>query len=400
MAHSFGGGFQSFWLSQGWDFVPLDAGMATLVQLMALPTPHAGVLPISSMDKYLKFRKDDPHPLMAGLADRHMRASGQPAVEPAVELGPLATAVLRASDRAGTLRERLVELVMEILETDDVDTAAPVVELGLSSMHTVDLMTQLGELTGLDLSPTLVYEAVSIDGMTNIILKALEELIPAGATAAAAPDTSSATPYVQKLLVAGDPKAVLLQTLVELVSELTESDDVDTAAPVVELGLSSMHTVDLMTQLGELTGLDLSPTLVYEAVSINGIAECLLKDLAEEMKSLQPLPAPASLSRMTPAALPGAARQPAALIGTACRFPGGANTVGSYWQSLLDGVDSVVAPPDNRPTNGKPSGYLSAAQLETFDCAAFAIPPTEAATIDPQQRLLLHVSAWTLPECF
>eukprot|EP00959_Pyramimonas_sp_CCMP1952_P431995 9046708-Pyramimonas_sp.AAC.1 len=108
-------------------------------------------------------------------------------------------------------------------------------------------MAQLTELTGLELSPTLVYEAVSVDGMTAILLKELMALAPSPAGAAAVP--SSATAYVQKLVVAGNPKAALVQTLVEAVKELIESDDVDTSAPVVELGLSSMHTVDLVAQL-------------------------------------------------------------------------------------------------------------------------------------------------------
>lgn len=64
------------------------------------------------------------------------------------------------------------------------------------------------------------------------------------------------------------------------------------SAPVVELGVSSMHVVDLMAQLGDVLGIELSPTLVYECVTLNGMADRLLKELAEELVAFPTPPPP------------------------------------------------------------------------------------------------------------
>ena len=104
--------------------------------------------------------------------------------------------------------------------------------------------------------------------------------------------------------------------------------------------------------------------------------------------------------------LQNASKEPIAVIGMSCRFPGRANDPESYWQLLRQGVDAITEVPKNRwnideyydscpRTPGKIStrsgGFLN--QVETFDAHFFGISPREAAYIDPQQRLLLEV-AW------
>ena len=44
---------------------------------------------------------------------------------------------------------------------------------------------------------------------------------------------------------------------------------------------------------------------------------------------------------------PGSVREPIAIIGIGCRFPGGANDPASFWQLLRNGVDAIgEVPPD------------------------------------------------------
>ncbi len=41
-------------------------------------------------------------------------------------------------------------------------------------------------------------------------------------------------------------------------------------------------------------------------------------------------------------------REPIAIVGMACRFPGGANDLDSYWQLMRDGREAVVKVPKDR----------------------------------------------------
>jgi acyl transferase domain-containing protein len=97
--------------------------------------------------------------------------------------------------------------------------------------------------------------------------------------------------------------------------------------------------------------------------------------------------------------------EPIAIIGMACRFPGGAVTPDDYWRLLSDGVDAVSEVPPDRwnidacydpdpSVPGKMStrwgGFLDG--VYDFDADFFTISPREAVHIDPQQRLLLEVS--------
>lgn len=96
--------------------------------------------------------------------------------------------------------------------------------------------------------------------------------------------------------------------------------------------------------------------------------------------------------------------QPIAVIGIACRFPGGADTPEAYWQLLQEGRDAIseVKPDrwdinayfdpeteDSSKMNARWGGFIS--QVDQFDPALFGITPREAITMDPQQRIMLEV---------
>src|ERR1700723_468900 len=100
-----------------------------------------------------------------------------------------------------------------------------------------------------------------------------------------------------------------------------------------------------------------------------------------------------------------AAAEPIAIVGMACRFPGGVATPADYWKLLGNRIDAVGEIPSARiplegifsPYPARPgktysrwAGLLDAP--ERFDPEFFGISPREAAVMDPQQRLLLEVS--------
>ena len=95
-----------------------------------------------------------------------------------------------------------------------------------------------------------------------------------------------------------------------------------------------------------------------------------------------------------------------AIIGMACRLPGGIDSPDRMWQALLAGQDFVTTIPENRwdadeyydPEPGVPGRSVSkwGAFLDDvagFDADFFGISEREATAVDPQHRLLLE-TAW------
>ena len=98
-------------------------------------------------------------------------------------------------------------------------------------------------------------------------------------------------------------------------------------------------------------------------------------------------------------------KDPIAIIGIGCRFPGGANDPKSFWNLLQKGVDAITEIPQDRwnlkifyDRDPKSSGTACTRwggfidNIDQFDAHFFGISPREANYMDPQQRLLLETT--------
>ncbi|MGO4261559.1 SDR family NAD(P)-dependent oxidoreductase [Lysobacter sp. TAB13] len=93
-----------------------------------------------------------------------------------------------------------------------------------------------------------------------------------------------------------------------------------------------------------------------------------------------------------------------AIVGMACRFPGGCDSPEALWTLLEEGRDAIGPAPAPRWSrvpvetgadgdDGLRDGGFLAEDPALFDAGLFGISPREAAEMDPQQRMLLEV-AW------
>ncbi len=98
--------------------------------------------------------------------------------------------------------------------------------------------------------------------------------------------------------------------------------------------------------------------------------------------------------------------EPIAIIGMACRYPGGGDTVDGFWEMLRDGRDTVIEVPPSRWDideyyNPDPAAVGTIytrhgaflPDIAGWDAEFFGLSPREALRMDPQHRLLMEL-AW------
>ncbi|MFI5860618.1 SDR family NAD(P)-dependent oxidoreductase [Streptomyces sp. NPDC051546] len=166
-----------------------------------------------------------------------------------------------------------------------------------------------------------------------------------------------------------------------------------------ELGFDSLTAVELRNQLGAAIGLRLSATIVFDHPTPASLTEHLLGLVTAEEPAL---PAP---DRDRPVAAANGHDEPIAIVGMACRYPGGVASPQDLWRLVADGRDATSDFPVNRgwpaelfhPDADHPGtsttrrgGFLHDA--DRFDAEFFGLSPREAMAVDPQQRQLLETT--------
>ncbi|WP_040699565.1 type I polyketide synthase [Nocardia vinacea] len=173
---------------------------------------------------------------------------------------------------------------------------------------------------------------------------------------------------------------------------------IDVETPFNEMGFDSLGGVEFRNRLAKATGVRLPSTLVFDYPTPAAVAKFVQSRV--EPKAVGEAP------DMGRGKKPVRADEPIAIVGMACRYPGGVASPEQLWDLVLSGTDAISEFPSDRgwdlerlfdpdPERSGTSyiregGFLRDAA--DFDAGFFGIGPREASAMDPQQRLLLEVS--------
>ncbi|MFE1261703.1 type I polyketide synthase [Streptomyces albogriseolus] len=272
-------------------------------------------------------------------------------------------------------------------------------------LHILDLGLHMGQALlvpiKLDLR-TLRGQAGDGGGVPHL----LRGLVRAGRRSARAAAGDSGT-LVRRLagLSQAEQDSVLLsvvQTEAGAVLGFTSQELTQGTRGFSDIGFDSLTAVELRNRLSAATGVKLPATLIFDYPTPVALARHLREELGDADTTVTGVPA-AGTATAAATADPG---EPIAIVGMACRLPGGVTSPDDLWHLVREGREGVSAFPDERgwdleglfdadPDRAGTSystqgGFLEGAGL--FDAGFFGISPREALAMDPQQRLLLEAS--------
>ncbi|MFJ6619324.1 type I polyketide synthase [Kitasatospora sp. NPDC091335] len=154
-----------------------------------------------------------------------------------------------------------------------------------------------------------------------------------------------------------------------------------------DLGVDSLAAVELRNRLNAATGQRLPATLVFDYPTATALADFLATRL---------LGTAAEAAGTRTAAAVADPGEPIAIVGMACRFPGGVASPADLWRLVATGRDGIAGFPTDRgwDLTGQSGAYAPLGgfvdDVADFDAGLFGISPREALAMDPQQRLLLE----------
>ena len=202
-------------------------------------------------------------------------------------------------------------------------------------------------------------------------------------------DSKALPSPIERIEATTRPATELERDILAVWSEVLGHDRIGVNTNFFEIGGNSLRVVRLQTELERLLGRPVSTAKLFEHFTIKSLAA----HLAGERKAA-PEPVPARHR--------GADDEDIAVIGMACRLPGGVTTPEEYWELLRRGGDGIIEVPRERwdadalydadpEARGKSycryGGFVT--PIDLFDAAFYGISPREARALDPMQRMAL-----------
>ncbi|XHU08907.1 type I polyketide synthase [Amycolatopsis sp. WGS_07] len=170
--------------------------------------------------------------------------------------------------------------------------------------------------------------------------------------------------------------------------------EIEPTAQFQSLGFDSLTAIELRNGLTAATGQRLPATLIFDHPTPSALAAHLLAELA------------GTAVEISTVSTKDNSDEPIAIVGMACRLPGGVTSPEQLWELVAEGREAIGDFPADRgwdidglldPTGRRPgTTYVARGgfvyDAGDFDPTFFGVSPKEAPMIDPQQRLLLEAS--------
>ena len=314
----------------------------------------------------------------------HRRAHGLPAISLAWGLWDQASAMtggLDATDRARLGRDGILALssaeAMELFDTalivNEPVLAPASIDLGALRAHAVAI-------------PPMFTDLINAPARRRV-----DDSLAAAKSKSALAHRLHGLPEAQQHAVLLD----LVRSHIATVLGNTTAEAIDPDRAFQELGFDSLTAVEMRNRLKTATGLALSPTLIFDYPTPNGLVGYIRTELAGVPQEIKHTP----VVRATE-------DDAIAIVGMSCRYPGGVNSPDDLWDMLTEGRDVLSEFPSDRGWNlaglynpdpdvagtcyTRTGGFVDG--VADFDPAFFGIAPTEALAMDPQQRLFLELS--------
>jgi acyl transferase domain-containing protein len=316
-----------------------------------------------------RFVECSPHPVMLG------------GIEETAEKEERATAVIGTlrRDDGGPERVRRAAAEHHVAGGTDLDAYCVVPGARLTDLPTYAFQRERHWLTGTPVAPVAAAAASQAP-------------VPVPAVEPSASASTSTSAWSRREL------REMVTDVVASVLGHGDASAIETTRTFKDLGFDSAAVVDLRNRIQTRTGLALPTTVVFDFPTPEDLVDTLHERLTGQREADAPAP---------PVPARPESDEPIAIIGMACRFPGGADTPEGLWRIAAEGIDAIGDFPSDRgwdldglyhPEPGhaataytRHGGFLPDAG--NFDPAFFGISPREATAMDPQQRLLLE-TAW------
>ncbi|WP_434739544.1 SDR family NAD(P)-dependent oxidoreductase [Micromonospora sp. SH-82] len=210
------------------------------------------------------------------------------------------------------------------------------------------------------------------------------------------PDAGPGVAALAALPAGEREKAVfdLVRTHAAAVLGHASAEQVPVDRAFAELGVDSLSALELRNRLTAATGVRLATTTVFDHPDVRTLAGHLAAELGGGSGREWP-------GGEAPTVAP--TDEPIAIVGMACRLPGGVDSPEQLWELIVSGRDTASAAPGDRSWDPAELMVSDTAGTRTafgnfmprageFDAAFFGISPREALAMDPQQRHALETT--------